>query len=872
MPKFANNPLEITVTPTPPAKTIDIQQLDELTGGAFSAPTSGERAARVRDWLASDPAVEQLQWVYKELSVKDKGAAKQLRAKLDEIRRASEQEAIVNEWAAKAQQLLVAARMNMADALAWQRDAAKAGAPLSREPLAELKTQLLQRVNGIEDLQHRVQVQREAAVLLAQRIEVLSTKSWQMAQEACDALQLDVTAWQSLAQQLQADDNWSSVDAKFPPLLETSRAQLDMVWDAFLAALKQAQRAAEDPQAPLPSVPVWADELRQARGEVLPVAEAVKPVVDPALRAQASKVVNDLLLVLEQELSQGHGKASAGAAAGLRHALKEHGRHLDAKLDKQAHAALAAAGELEGWQRWRADQLREELVVKAEGLINRPSGQALGGRKLQETLRSLREQWKQTDQGGAANHVLWKRFDEACNQAYKQVEVWLEKLKAQTAEAKQHRLALIEELNNWAASHPGAEEGDWKSFHRDLQRFSDRWREAGHLGEKTFSEMQTQWKAAWAGAAAPLQAVQQASLQRRQAMIDEATALGAAPVLRIDAVKALQQRWQAEAHAVPLDRRQEQKLWDAFRHPLDEAFSRKTAEREKAVATTSEHDRHVIEAARALEAANQSGDAAAIRAALQALEVAMREGAAANAKLEASESPPTPKAEGAEAPESQEPSQAGTTAPAPAKPVVAVRGDDRPGAKRTETASRGGQSAVRRDASREGGQGQRQRGRETSSARPMPPRLGDAAFRAQRDARERADQALRKLAAQAHGETLAHLLTAWEKRDASLLPAAQELGRGVTGQVRAQWVQSLSDAPQPQAIEDLLRLEIAAEIPTHAADLDARRALQLQLLTRRNDPSPLQTWGQDVAKILASAYDADRARRLQNILKILLKR
>lgn len=871
MPVFANNPIEITVTPTAPAKTIDIQQLDELTGGAFSAPTSGERTARVRDWLASDPAAEQLQWVYKELSVKDKGAAKPLRAKLDEIRRASEQEAIVNEWAAKAKQLLAASRMNMADALAWQRDAAKAGAPLSREPLAELKTQLLQRVNGIEDLQHRVQVQREAAVLLAQRIEVLSTKPWQMAQEASDALQIDVTAWQARAQQLQADGNWSSVDAKFPPLLETSRAQLDMVWDAFLAALKQAQRAAEDSQAPLPSVPVWADELRQARGEVLPLSEAAKPAVDPALRAQASQAVNDLLLVLEQELSQGHGKASAGAAASLRHALKEHGRHLDVKLDKQAHAALAAAGELEGWQRWRADQLREELVVKAEGLTNRPPGQALGGRKLQETLRSLREQWKQTDQGGVANHALWKRFDEACNQAYKQVEVWLEKLKAQTAEARQQRLALIEELNKWAASHPGAEDGDWKSFHRELQRFSDRWREAGHLGEKTFAEMQAQWKAAWAGAAAPLHAVQQSSLQRRQAMIDEATALGAAPVLRIDAVKALQQRWQAEAHAVPLDRRQEQKLWDAFRHPLDEAFSRKTAEREKAVATTSEHDRQVIEAARALEAANQSGDAAAIRAALQALEVAMREGAA-SAKHEASESPSTPKVEAAEPSESQEPSQADTATPAPPKSVVAVRGDDRPGAKRTETAARGGQPAVRRDVSREGGPGQRQRGREAISARPMPPRLGDAAFRAQRDARERADLALRKLAAQAHGETLAHLLTAWEKRDASLLPAAQELGRGVTGQVRAQWVQSLSAAPQSQAIEDLLRLEIAAEIPTQAADLDARRALQLQLLTRRNDPSPLQTWGQDVAKVLASAYDADRARRLQNILKILLKR
>lgn len=44
-------------------------------------------------------------------------------------------------------------------------------------------------------------------------------------------------------------------------------------------------------------------------------------------------------------------------------------------------------------------------------------------------------------------------------------------------------------------------------------------------------------------------------------MIDEATALGEAASLRIDAVKALQQRWQAEAQVVPLDRKHEQKLW-----------------------------------------------------------------------------------------------------------------------------------------------------------------------------------------------------------------------------------------------------------------------------------------------------------------------
>ena len=67
------------------------------------------------------------------------------------------------------------------------------------------------------------------------------------------------------------------------------------------------------------------------------------------------------------------------------------------------------------------------------------------------------------------------------------------------------------------------------------------------------------------------------------------------------------------------------------------------------------------------------------------------------------------------------------------------------------------------------------------------------------------------------------------------------------------------------------RLEMAAEIPTPAEHLNARRALQLQLLTKRHDPAPVQTWGHDVATVLGSGFEASQARRLQNALKILLK-
>src|SRR5690606_11476673 len=106
---------------------------------------------------------------------------------------------------------------------------------------------------------------------------------------------------------------------------------------------------------------------------------------------------------------------------------------------------------------------------------------------------------------------------------------------------------------------------DWKAQVRELHAFSERWRQAGHLGEKAFAELQPLWKAAMHTAHGPLEAAQATSLAARRALIEEAQALGASPQLRIDAVKALQARWQAEAQAVPLERKQEQKLWDAFR-------------------------------------------------------------------------------------------------------------------------------------------------------------------------------------------------------------------------------------------------------------------------------------------------------------------
>ena len=244
-------------------------------------------------------------------------------------------------------------------------------------------------------------------------------------------------------------------------------------------------------------------------------------------------------------------------------------------------------------------------------------------------------------------------------------------------------------------------------------------------------------------------------------------------------------------------------------------------------------------------------------------------------------------AAGEAAPEAATPAPAPAPKPAP-KPVIAMRGDDRPGMKKTEpmVPGRGGKFGDRRGGAagkfgerRDGPRDPRTDGRfgsgrfgDRAQDEDRGPRLGDVAFRAQREALEHAQMTLKKLAAQAHGEALSQLMTAWEQRSAEQVPSQQELGKAVAPAVRGAWIKALGAPATGDTSEALLRLEIAAEAPTPADHLNARRALQLKLLTRRNDPSPAQTWGEDTASVLAGPYDSGTARRLQTVLKTLLRR
>ena len=565
----------------------------------------------------------------------------------------------------------------------------------------------------------------------------------------------------------------------------------------------------------------------------------------------------------------------------------------------------------------------------------------MGPRKLQETLRKLREDWKQTDQGGMPNHALWKRFDNACNLAYPFVHEWLQQTRALSQEHKAQRLSLIAEVKAWADVH--SKGPDWRAVQRQLHDFSERWRACGHVSEKVFGELQVLWKEAIHLAHLPIDSLQSESIARRKALIEESKLVGAQPTLKIDLIKALQQRWQDESHVVPIDRKLAQRLWDDFKKPLDEAFQRKSAERAQVAQSMSAHDELVLKASRALEQAIQAADVGQIKAAMKHLQdvsvngeaavkpevvtasapatasvnASVNEGEATVEVVPADENSNAPVAnevtdvdnavqsintdgassQTAEGPDASDQEVASTpvaqlpAVPKPPKVVVAVRGDDRPGANkgdhrvaqdpRGRNGSRGGKDSRDSRGSRDSkptGNARTGQGRDFKDSRdpreqrePRGPRLGDAAFRAQRQALEAAESAMRKLAAQAHGQTLTNLMSAWKDKNAELVPPLKELGSRINANQRMNWTKSIQDSGEKTNLEALLRLEMAANAPTPASDLQARRNLQLQLLTKRNAPAPAQTWAEDAASVFSGPYDPDVANRLQTVLKTMLK-
>ena len=416
---------------------------------------------------------------------------------------------------------------------------------------------------------------RRCATSLPKHLETDFTQAREQAQSALQALQQHQAVFdvrQAALAEWQAQDAATlDVDVlkrawqALPRLPESPLSDsLQQQFAAVLASAPAPVQTAETAAAPAHTAPAAVPAPRKPRQELAPVSK------------EATEQFFKLLDAMEAALQEGLLHVASEHDKTLRDS--KHGRLTPAQADRLAHVR-AQFKQLADWARWGGNVSREELVKAGEEL----PAQELPMAELAKKVGSLRERWKSLDTlSGPAPKSLWERFDAACSLAYAPAAQHFKQL----AEERHGNAAKAQELIAETAALAAEESTDWKHVASASQRLRQAWTRLGTIDRKEKKRLDTEFGAALDALSKPLDTQRQIETARREQLIVEVGLLKPSERNTVDMLKALQDKWQELAKALPLERRAEQALWQRFRAACDDIFSRR-----KETAHAADHER-----------------------------------------------------------------------------------------------------------------------------------------------------------------------------------------------------------------------------------------------------------------------------------------
>ncbi|MFL6632594.1 MAG: DUF349 domain-containing protein [Massilia sp.] len=344
------------------------------------------------------------------------------------------------------------------------------------------------------------------------------------------------------------------------PPQDDQSAELQRRFDALLATLPQPEpRKPKEPREPRP-----------------PHEGSAKAAAKEGVREGNNKPRGadqhfiDAMDAMEAALQQGSLGAAAEHDKTLKEAREKGMRLTPAQSDRLAHLR-AELKRLSDWARWGGNVSREELIKTVEAL----STQNLAMSELAKKVGSMRDRWKALDSlSGAAPKSLWERFDAACTGAYAPAAAHFRHLADERHANAARGQALVEEAQaEIARLRDGSVE--WKHVAGTVQRLRLAWSHLGAIDRKEKKRLDSLFTDALNVLQGPLEVQRKSEMAEREAIIEEAAAIDPHDRHAIDTMRALQQRWQDHARALPLERKSEQALWQRFRAVCDDVFQRR---------------------------------------------------------------------------------------------------------------------------------------------------------------------------------------------------------------------------------------------------------------------------------------------------------
>jgi hypothetical protein len=379
----------------------------------------------------------------------------------------------------------------------------------------------------------------------------------------------------------QFEDRWKAVAAQADPGLRGSVQQwIDRSRETVAEHLRQvADQAAREQAAAEAAAEARRMREQQAQAAVAAAAEKARALAEQQralteeqrAEQEAVRQIGDLIRKARGALSGG----STSRAAGLRRSIEEKltgAAPLPAKLASQLQQLDQQIEELKDWKSFSVTPKRAELIEEMESLIDA----SLDPPALADRIKSLQDEWRALSKGASLDPALeadWQRFHDAAQKAYQPCSEYFAAQALIREENLRHRDALLAKLTAFEAAH-NWEQADWRLVSQTLRETKQQWRDYSPVDHKAGKQQQTAFTALIASLQSRLDAEYARNLKQKESLIERARALLAGDDVRkaIDAIKDLQQKWQAVG---PVPREADQRLWAEFRRHADAVFQKR---------------------------------------------------------------------------------------------------------------------------------------------------------------------------------------------------------------------------------------------------------------------------------------------------------
>lgn len=287
------------------------------------------------------------------------------------------------------------------------------------------------------------------------------------------------------------------------------------------------------------------------------------------------KKINELIAKANRAIAAGHVRQARGITRELNEKREKHG-DLPANVTARLEELDQAMAKLNDWHEFAVLPKKQAVVEQMEALVEAN----IHPDELAERIKSLQQEWKVLCKGGEnQDQDLWQRLQTAADKAFEPCRQYFDK----KAEEREQNLAKREELISQVSHYLNAYDWDnavWKDVEQTMRVARETWQHYWPVPKKKMNSMQTRFDAMLEQIHGKVKAARESIGDAKQKLVDrvEQLAQQADVAGAINEVKNLQAQWKTLDARVSMGRKQDQKLWKAFRGHCDAIFQKRDAE------------------------------------------------------------------------------------------------------------------------------------------------------------------------------------------------------------------------------------------------------------------------------------------------------